>query len=367
MQIVCGVDESLKLSDLDKNADSDFLKYWLRGKYANTIRGRKKDATPEDFDIIGTAFHKWMRDNHKRMGLRSSNDYRVFINRDFERMSHRYKQLIKASRHLTPDLPNVFYNAAIGITLQYLPILAAVTPVDDDETFQCKTSLIASYLDLFVARRIVNYHNYGYSTIVYNIFNLAKSLRNKEPDEVREILANRVADLPDSFDGVMQFRLHRQNRWRIRYLLARMTSWIEEECGDSKQFATYVDRGRRNPYELEHIWANKFDRHIDEFDSPEEFDRHRNLFGGLVLLPKDFNASFSDKSYAEKLDHYYGQNRLVQSFHPIAYRNNPLFLAFIRRTGLPFRPYPDGFTKSDIEERQDLYRRICEQVWAPKY
>ncbi len=44
-----------ELTDLDKNADSEFIKHWLRGKYAETIRERKKDAVPRDFDLIGTA------------------------------------------------------------------------------------------------------------------------------------------------------------------------------------------------------------------------------------------------------------------------------------------------------------------------
>ena len=50
---------------------------------------------------------------------------------------------------------------------------------------------------------------------------------------------------------------------------------------------------------------------------------------------------------------------------PLAYEKNPSFLRFVEETGLPFKPYPDGFAKSDIEERQDLYRQICEHVWSP--
>ncbi len=48
---------------------AEFIKAWLRGKYADTIRERKKDAVPRDFDLIGTAFHKWVRDNRTRLGL----------------------------------------------------------------------------------------------------------------------------------------------------------------------------------------------------------------------------------------------------------------------------------------------------------
>ncbi len=354
-----------ELSDLDKNADSDFLKHWLRGQYADTIRERKKDAVSGDFDIIGTAFHKWVRDNNERIGLHHSSDYKSFINRDFVQMSHRYKQLLKASWTLTPGFEHVFYNATVGITLQYLPILATVTPDDDEEIFKQKTRLVASYIDLYIARRIVNNRNYGYSTIVYHMFILSKNVRNKEPNNLRVILAEEVAKLSDSFDTMKDYGLHGQNRSRIKYLLSRMTAWIESECGDTDRFAEYVDWQRKNPYEVEHIWANKYDRHMDEFDNPDDFARYRNRFGALLLLPKDFNASYGAKKYEEKVEHYNSQNLLARSLHPLAYENNPSFSGFMEETGLPFKPYPDGFTKSDIEERQDLYRQICERIWDP--
>lgn len=356
-----------ELADLDKNADSDFLKHWLRGHYADSRREQREGATPGDFDIIGTAYHKWVRDNNERIGLYNSSNYMDFAYHDFDRMSARYKQLLQASWNLTPGLEHLFYNATVGITLQYLPIIAAVTPEDDEETFWSKTRLISAYIDLWIARLMVNYRNYGYSTILGRIFRLSKELRHRELHEVRDILANWVADLPDSFEAVMRFRLHGQNRWRIKYLLSRMTAWIESNCGGSGQFADYMDTQRKSPYEVEHIWANKYDRHMDEFDSPDDFDRHRNRFGALVILPKSFNASYGDKPYSEKVEHYYGQNNniLAKSLYPLTYENNPLFLRFIDETGLPFKPYPDSFTKDDIKERQDLYRQICEQIWDP--
>ena len=86
------------MTDLDKNADSEFIKHWLRGKYAETIRERKKDAVPRDFDLIGTAFHKWVRDNCARVNLIKAGDYATFLNHDFKRMSQQYIQLLCASR-----------------------------------------------------------------------------------------------------------------------------------------------------------------------------------------------------------------------------------------------------------------------------
>ena len=353
------------LNELYKNAEADFLKVWLRGKYADTIRERRKGATPRDFDEIGTAFHRWVRNNHKTIGLNRAEDYQRFVNQDFKIMSSRWSAIHQACNQLKPGLEHVYYNSIIGITIQDLPIMAAVTPDDNEATFVLKAQLVASYLDLFVARRIVNYWNYNYSTIAYTIFNLAKEIRNLDLESLRAKLLERAHSVKPSFDGTKDFGLNYQNGKRIRYLLARMTSWIEQECGKENRFASYVNRYHKDPYQIEHIWPNKIDLYKGEFDKEEDFGKHRNKFGGLLLLPRSFNTSYGAKPYEYKLPHYYGQNLLAQSLHPRTYEYNTGMYYLIERTGLPFKPYPDGFSKEDIDERQELYQKICEQVWDP--
>jgi uncharacterized protein with ParB-like and HNH nuclease domain len=59
----------LELKGLGKEEESDFIKNWIRSHYAESIRERKKNATPGDFDIIGTSFHKWVREHNDQMKL----------------------------------------------------------------------------------------------------------------------------------------------------------------------------------------------------------------------------------------------------------------------------------------------------------
>jgi hypothetical protein len=353
-----------ELGDLERHADAEFIKAWLRGKYADTIRERKKDALPGDFDVIGTAFHKWARDQKDRLGLHKAGDFAHFVNHDFARLSRRYVRLLEACASYSETLGAVFYNAHNGLTLQLLPIMAAVTPSDTDEIFEHKANLIASYLDLMIARRMVNYRNFGYSTIVYTIFNLAKELRDKDLEAIQVLLADRVAGLEESFDAVTALKLTQRNGPHVAYLLARMTAWLEQ--GHGPGFAEYASRTRKNRFEIEHIWANHYERHTDQFDDPYTFTDTRSSFGALLLLPKDFNASYGDMTYVQKLPHYATQNLLAKSLHPIAYQHNPTFTTLIHSTGLPFTAYPDDFTATSIEAREDLYRRICEVVWDPE-
>ena len=63
------------LQDLGKEEDADAIKAWLRSRHAKNIRERKRGAEPRDFDLIGTEFHRWVRDHEQALGLSSSTEF----------------------------------------------------------------------------------------------------------------------------------------------------------------------------------------------------------------------------------------------------------------------------------------------------
>lgn len=121
---------------------------------------------------------------------------------------------------------------------------------------------------------------------------------------------------------------------------------------------------RRPRHEVEHIWANQPEAHADEFRSPVDFAEYRNRIGGLLLLPKSFDASYGAMSCEKKVEHDNAQNLLARSLHPAAYDHNPGFLGFVERSGLPFKPHAT-FKIADLDQRQELYRLLAEDVWSP--
>ncbi|WP_199345072.1 MULTISPECIES: DUF1524 domain-containing protein [Nostoc] len=104
---------------------------------------------------------------------------------------------------------------------------------------------------------------------------------------------------------------------------------------------------------------------LKEFPYIEDFSEYRNRIGGLLLLPKSFNASYGDLPYAKKLPHYYGQNLLAKSLNPQCYDHNPGFLGYKERSGLQFQPHEE-FKKADLDARQKLYQKIAEEIWNPE-
>lgn len=120
------------LQALGKEEDADAIKSWLRSQHAQTIRERKRGAQPRDFDLIGTEFHRWVRDHSEPLGLTTSAAYGAFIQEDFSFYSSWYLRLRQAADRLTPGLEAVHYNAQNAFTLQYPVLLAPLLRTDSE-------------------------------------------------------------------------------------------------------------------------------------------------------------------------------------------------------------------------------------------
>ncbi|HXG01118.1 MAG TPA: DUF262 domain-containing protein [Bacteroidota bacterium] len=117
------IQQELAESGADEMAD--FFKAWLRSQYAQSIRERKKHAKPQDFDRLGTEFHRWVRERREDMGVKKSEDFYQFIERDMRFYARWYKRLRQAAENYTPGLEDLFHLAQLGFTLQYPILLAA--------------------------------------------------------------------------------------------------------------------------------------------------------------------------------------------------------------------------------------------------
>ena len=351
-----------RLLELDKEQPADAVKAWLRSQYADSIRERKKGAKPGDFDRLGTEFHRWVRENEKRIGLSKSPDFVRFVERDFQFYNDQYECLQRASQESLSGFQTVYANAWLEFTLQYPLLLAPLKVADDESTRLRKIQVVASFLDILLARRLWNFRSIAYSTVQYAMFLVMRDIRGKSVEQLAAILRKRLNDDEENFDTNPTLALHQQNRYLLKWLLARMTDYVEVHGGLPSRFDEYMAEGK-NRYEVEHIWADHWEQHTDEFTNESDFDDYRNRLGGLLLLPKTFNASYGDLPYGKKLPHYLKQNLLAQSLNPKAYDRNPPLKKAIQ-IGLPFKGY-DKFGKGQIEARQKLYVSIAKQVWNP--
>jgi hypothetical protein len=340
------------LDALEPNGAANFVKAWLRAKHA-------QDAA--DDDAIGTAAHRWVGDQGGTiMGLHEPADFRDLVLRDFDRLGGRHAELLRAARTLTEGLEPVYYNAYNAMTLQYPLILAALHPDDDDETFRAKARMIAGALDIFVARCMITGTDFRYPSVQGRMFALAREVRAMEPDKLASRLGEELVGTDDPFETFATFGVHQRNRAHVRYLLARMTAWVEQRYGLPHTFATYAPAGR---YEVEHILADRPELRPEL--ARRRFQELRARFGALLLLPTDVATEYAGMSYLRKLEHYKAENLLARSLHAGWYDDNAPLVELMERYAVPFAPVRLDFDEAAVQRRQELYRRLFELIWDP--
>lgn len=359
------------LHKLGKDEDGAAVKAWLRARYAESVRERGRGADNKDFERIGTEFHRWVGDHAEQLGLTSSDDYFRFVHGEMAFFTKQYERLRHASEKLTPGLEPVRHLASLNFTLQYPVMLAPLRVDDSPEIIERKVRVVATFLDILLVRRAVNSLSMTYGAMSYAMFLVMKAIRGMSLEELVPALSARLRDQDCTFDGTPDgnragFATFDLNQWSKRYIkaiLARMAAYIDVQSGLPSGFDAYLAEGK-NRYEVEHVWADKFDRHKDEFSTQAEWAEYRNRLGGLLLLPKTFNASYGALSYEDKLAHYFGQNMLARSLHPKCYEHHPGFASFRDQSGLPFRSM-EKFHKAELAERHALYRAIADRIWNP--
>lgn len=351
--------------------DANCIKAWLRAHYADTIRERKAGATDKDWELIGTVFHRWVRDNSARLELGKAEPNRKLMAESFPFFAKAYRRILDASIHYTPGLQAVFYNAHNDFTWQNTVLLAPLMETDDDATIKRKMAVTATYLDIWLMRRVVNYIRVGYSSVSYTMWLLCRDIRRKSVIELVSILQKKLDEDDVTFagsvvkgrTGIQSLVLNQFSRRYIYHLLARLTEATEVGAGRTESFDKLVNREVKNPFDIEHIWADNYAAVSTLFASEAEFVEWRNHVASLLLLPADVNRSLQDKPFDQKRSHYAKQNFYAASLDASAYLHQPQFNKFAEMHNLPFTAF-DKFTKDEQLTRRELVAALVEQVWS---
>ena len=357
---------------LERERDAQFIKAWLRAQHSQTIRERVAGSTDKDWELIGTVFHRWVRDHSQALGIGSAAANAALMEEQMRFFARAYRLVLDASSVYTQGLEAVFYNAHNDFTWQSTVLLAPLVATDDDQTVRQKLAITATYLDIWLMRRVVNYIRVGYSSTSYAMWLLCRDIRRKSVPELVAVLAQkldeddvRMTGSPSrGRTGIAGLALNQFSRRYIFHLLARVTAAVEEGSGRTARFDQLVDRSVGNPFDIEHIWANDFAALSSEFANEQQFAEWRDRVASLLLLPADVNRSLQDKLFSEKREKYALQNFYAASLHEWAYSNQPKFAQFRAAHGLEFTPVAH-FGKAEQQQRQELLLALAEQIWSP--
>ncbi len=358
-------EKMLAFHEYSKEEDLEFFKTWLRGKHAESIRQGSKGAVNEDFEKVGTRFHTWVKDNQSLLALNTSNECFNFINKKFKFYADLYVQILEAKINFTKGYEYIYYIDSFSIASSLtMPMLFSPINIDDNsETIKQKLQIVAKFIEAFTVYRMVNYRTISQSSIRYTMYSIVKEIRDKDINALIEYFKNKIASFEENLEGLLEFRMHGQNKKFTHYFLARITTFLDEHIGKSNIFEDYMNFGDKKKYEIEHIWSDNYERHMDEFEHRDEFAKYRNNIGDLVLLPNGTNQSFNDDTYEEKITHYVKENSLAASLTTLYYDKNPNFKNAMKTIGIQFKNH-ENFLKTDLLERQKLYKSIAKKIWS---
>ena len=305
-----------------------------------------------------------MRDEKTKLGLDSSDDFELFIKK-FAKLAEVYERIRQAETIFCEETKYVYYNAQVNFTLQPQLLLAPVCYEDTWPVIIEKINLTARFIDILIVSRVTNYRSVDYSTIKNFVFNVTKDIRMVDIPTLKQKLEQQYINLAfDPATALADLRLNIFTKKYIKNILARITSFIEEQTGVASNYCNYMNTQTKNPFEIEHIITDHYEWFNDEYVDQDDFRRWRNSVGALLLLHKSINASLKDKKYDYKLQKYCSNegNIYTESLGELAYQNNPQFKKFIADNGLDFKAY-DQFGKAEIMERTAVLIELVKLIW----
>ncbi|MGL5125023.1 MAG: DUF262 domain-containing protein [Fusobacteriaceae bacterium] len=355
-----------ELKNLNSEEDSIFFKNWLRARYAKSSRLKNQSGgyLAEDFEKIGNAYHKWVKENKALIGLNERHDFSKFIEKDFIKFSDLNFKIKDLELNFNERFIEVYGNESQSFTLQTMLIFSGITVNDNNQIIEKKIKMISQFIDIFIVRNIVNYKMLGYSNVLYKVFNYAKTIRENSDsiEKLKKCLKDILNNLDLDLCGILDFKLNKQNRTKVHYILARITDYLQTSSGKSTILNAYLNYCDGKNYEIEHILANNYEKNKSEYISEEEFQNSRSKIGNLCLLQNGSNQSIGNKDFIQKKIRYKGENLLLQSLCEETYKNNPNFTNFIKKESLEIIALKK-FGKDEIEARTNLYYEIAKKIW----
>jgi hypothetical protein len=345
----------------DPGAPARFLKAALIAHHA------RLDGDFHDRENIDSTLHLWVRENaESQLGLRMPHQYFGFVERLINLATvYRTFQAASVRPHDEHGLEAVYYNTVNGLTNQMTFILAAIRPNDPPSVAKEKARLVANFIDRWFVLRVL----------------ADEPALPRDLDELTPVLVPQLrkcataadvgtclwAEMPpdDSFQTVRSFGLRGNNLSQVRYLLARLTEFVETERDGARAITEYLAPERR--WQVEHVFAKRPERHPD-IAEPVDFRLLRNRLGILGLLPATVNQSLQDADLPAKVEVYRSENLLLRCLHRAFQQNQKPIRVLIQKYGLAglMGPLPAaGGIRAAVELRQELYRRLFCEIWEP--
>lgn len=283
-------DNISKLHYFSRDEDLEFFRAWFRGQYAQNMKRSSSAGTArEDFEKIGTSFHRWVKDNTKLLKLKTEENYYYFVKSDFVFYSNLYIRIKKLERYPTVGFKIVNYitNYSVAISLSYPLYLAAISKTDSEEEINDKIVIVANFLERYVILKSILHQPISQTSIRYSFFNtIIKEIRDLSVTELESNLKSYLTQYEEAYQEIRNINVFSTNRKFLKYFVSRVTMFIDNLCNLETDFYDLITARRKSGSNISHILKEK-DK--VNFENDEIFYGNVSNIGAIALLRKDID------------------------------------------------------------------------------
>jgi len=172
---------------------------------------------------------------------------------------------------------------------------------------------------------------------------------------------NMAAKSRELDDALARLSLYSMQQYRTRYLLARLTQYVD------MAFSGLKSRGNLEPFiklEIEHILPNNPTQELREkwvAENPDaDYDDYKNRLGNLTLLEKPINIVAGNDFYQDKqVEFSKSANYLTRSLVDLTTVGQN---TTISRINEKLRPFPEWNSRS-VESRHEMLIALARELW----
>jgi uncharacterized protein with ParB-like and HNH nuclease domain len=279
-----------KLHYFSRDEDLEFFRAWFRGQYAQSMKRSSSAGTArEDFEKIGTSFHRWVKDNAKLLKLKTEENYYYFVKSDFVFYSNLYIRIKKLERYPTVgyEIVNYITNYSVATSLSYPLYLSAISKTDSEEEINEKILIVANFIERYVVLKSILYQPISQTSIRYTFFNtIIKEIRHLSVQELELKLKSLLIQYDDAFEEIRNINILNTNRKFLKYFVSRITLFLDNLCDIDTDFYDLITARRKSGSNVFHLLKEK---DIPKFENEDAFYYAATNIGTVVLLRKDIH------------------------------------------------------------------------------
>ena len=327
-----------------------FLRYFVLSRYDT----KTPKPLPED------ALYRWLAENAKTVGIE---ERPLLFLKDLLSDAKVYRQFSQTKDAKGMDnrfLRNI--QELSGRAKQHFILLLAGQRLDT-ELF---SRLCGALENLFFTFIVTKEATKAFEAVFYKAGESLRSLKPGDAAGLKEFIQKWLQPEIDERADRLQYtletmRLDTLQKYRLRYLLAKLTQFVDETAWGTSvntDLSKYLDKN----VQVEHILPDTpTDELKTEFDKPDEYETYAARLGNLTLLEMSINTSIQRNFFALKTTEYQKSNFILT-----------------RTIGAPFRvgvntqpnratadlPSWQTWDSEAIKARQDVLVRLAWRVWG---